>query len=111
MAGLQRLSRYKMKKSDKDNNYTTPVKDDSAHGADSFRMGAVGIVGEYVDNAFGSQITVPKVLLSRDTQVFRTAQDQARHQMSMLQRHIVRNARGGTFHPLIKGAEAWNSAN
>lgn len=101
MKGLQRLSQYKMKRNEKDKAYTTPVKDDSAHGADSFRMGSIGIVGEFVDNAFSGRVKMPEIKLSRDTSVFKTAQDTAFQQ-------IVRvgglSRGGGMFHSLKREA-------
>lgn len=105
--GLQHLSRYKMKHDEKNKAYTAPVKDDSNHAADSMRMAAIGIIGEYVDNAFSGAIQMPNVILSRDENVFKTAQETAQDYLMrrqnpafvnrMLARHQAK--RGGTFHP------------
>jgi phage terminase large subunit len=70
--GLQRLSQYRQKRDEKNKSYTGEMKNDAAHGADSFRMGAIGILGEYVDNFAASRPTY-NINISRDSRVFQGA--------------------------------------
>ena len=68
--GLKRLSDYTQKRDEKNKVYTAPLANEAAHGADSFRMGAVAILGDMVDNYFAQDRPETRVITSKNSEVF-----------------------------------------